>query len=258
MRYLKELLNKIWLVVILTVVVAAVMFSYSAFFATPMYSSDAKMFVNNRTDTSTGTVSSSDITARAALVKTYAEIIKSKNLMQKVVDKIDEFKDQPGYSYLQDSKYSAEYLAKKVNVESANETEVFIITIDTPDPYESQFIVAAITEYLPDTIKNIVEASSVALVDSADLNTSPTSPNVFRNTVLGAAIGLIVAALAVFLMLLTDTVVRSEEDLTEAFGEVIVLGTIPLMHLDADKLPTNNGTNNNTAAATKPTQRPAG
>jgi len=39
---------------------------------------------------------------------------------------------------------------------------------------------------------------------------------------------------------MTDTVVRNEEDLTETFENVIVLGTIPLMHLDTDKLPQNN------------------
>jgi len=239
-RYFKELLDKIWLVFVLTIVCAALLFAYSAFFSTPLYTSKARMYVNNKIDTSTGTVSNTDILARAALVKTYAEIIKSKNLMQKVVDKIDEYKDQQGYEYLRDCDYAANDLANMVEVKSANETEVFIISIETPNAYLSQFIISAITENLPLMIGDIMEASSVKMVDNADLNEIKSSPHTVRNTVFGAVIGLFISAIVIFLMLMTDTVVRNEEDLTETFENVIVLGTIPLMHLDTDKLPQNN------------------
>ena len=238
-RYFKEFLDKIWIVILLTVVCGALLFVYSSFLATPMYTSQAKMYVNNKASDGsggTGTVTNSEIQARMALVKTYASIIKSNNIMNKVCGKIDAYKNQPGYEFLQDSNYTAKSLINAVSVTPDNDTEVFFITMKADDPQKAQFIVEAITEYLPDVISNTMEASSAKLIDEADLNLNPTSPNIATNTIIGAFIGFAIAALIIFLILMTDTVVRSESDLTEEFEDVIVLGAIPLMHIDPDKV----------------------
>ena len=235
-RYLKELLNRIWVVVILTVVGGALMFTYSNFFATPMYTSKALMIINNK-ESSTSSISNSDMVAREALVRTYAAIIKTKTITEKVCDKIDEFKFREGYEFLQDASYNPDTLANRIEVKAVNETPVFEISLSVADRFEAQFIIEAITEYLPEFAKNTVEASSVMLVEAADLPDAdkPSSPHIMRNSIIGAAIGFVIAAIIIFLILMTDTVVRNENDLTEAFDDVIVLGTIPLMHIDTEK-----------------------
>lgn len=232
-QYLKELLNKIWIVIMLTVICGAMLFVYSFFFATPMYTSSAKMYVSNKQDTSTS-ISGTDLTAREKLVRTYAEIINSNTLLQMVCDKIDAHKSVKGYEYLQSTNYTPASLKSIIDVEAANETEVFYIRAKTPSPELSQFIIEAITEYLPGEISRIMEASSANLIDKADLPSAPSSPNIFRNTLIGALVGFVIAAAIVFIIFRTDTVVRNETDLTEAFDDLIVLGAIPLMHMETD------------------------
>ena len=98
-------------------------------------------------------------------------------------------------------------------------------------------MVDAITEFLPDMVEEKMKYSSTTLIDHADLPTSPSSPHVFRNTVLGAFIGFSVAAAIVLVLTFTDTVIHTEEDLTEAFEEITLLGTIPLIFTDNEKSP---------------------
>ena len=235
MQYLKKMLSMIWLVAILTVLVASAMFAYSKFVSTPMYTSSAKMFVSNKVDQGTGTISSADMVARSSLVNTYAQIIKSNTLMTKVCDKIEAHKNTEGYEFLLDAAHTPKSLAKAVVVKAIDETEVFNISIDLADPAEAQFIVNAVTEFLPGIVDEKMKSSSVTLIDEADLPAAPSSPNVMRNTILGAAIGFIIAAAIIFFLFITDTVIYTEEQIEEAFENVTILGTIPLMHSDTEK-----------------------
>lgn len=237
-QYLKKMLNKVWIVILLVAIFGGLMYSYSAFITTPMYTSTAKMFVDNKTDQSTSsTISSADMSARASLVKTYAQIIKSRTLMENVCKKIEEYKTRPEYSFLLDAEHTPQELISAVQVAAVENTEVFNIKLSLADPEEAQFIVNAITEFLPDMVNNKVKSSSVTLIDSADLPTSPSSPNIAKNTVIGALIGFVIAAAIIFIIYITDTVVHTEDTLVEAFENVTILGVIPLMHSDVDYVP---------------------
>ena len=235
-RYLKKLLENIWLIILLTVVCGLLLYSYSAFLATPMYTSSAKMLASNRTyNQSTDIISNSDMYARSSLVKTYAQIVKSNTLMTMVCEKIDSHKNLDGYEYLLDSNHTPASLAKSVKVASIDNTEVFSISMTLDDPDEAQFIVNAITDILPDMVDEKMKSSSTSVIDPADHPTKPSSPNIFRNTVLGAVIGFLIAAAIIFVILLSDTVIHSEEDLTEVLENATLLGTIPLIFHDPEK-----------------------
>ena len=238
LQYLKKLLEKIWIVAILTVVGAALMFVYSYFFITPQYTSSAKMIVSNKTANSlenSNSTSNSDIYASTSLVKTYTQVIKNRNFMKLVCDKIELYKTNPDYKFLEDCTVTPEELSKSVKVSAIDETEVFLVSLALPDPEEANFIVDTITELLPDFAKDRVKNSTVVHLEDATLPTSPSSPNIFKYTAIGAGLGFIIAAALIFLLLLTDTVIYTEEELTEKFENINILGTIPLMHSDASK-----------------------
>ena len=54
-----------------------------------------------------------------------------------------------------------------IQTESVNETEVFSITVTCDDPHEAEHIANTIARVLPDKISNVVEGSSVRVVDYA-------------------------------------------------------------------------------------------
>ena len=235
-QFLRKAAENLWLFVCLTILCASMLFAYSRFVATPMYTSTAKMLANNKTlDQNSEVISSSDISARTSLVNTYGQIIKSNTLMTMVCNKVELYKSVPGYEFLIGCQHTPKDLAKSIKVAAIDDTEVFSISLTLADPLEAQFMVDAITEFLPDMVEEKMKSSSTTLIDSADLPTSPSSPHVFRNTVIGGLIGFVIAAAIVLIITFTDTVIHTEEDLTESFGDITLLGTIPLIFNDSEK-----------------------
>lgn len=243
-QFFKKMLSMLWLIILITVILAGSVGLCSKFFITPKYTSSAKMFVSNRTDMSSGTISSSDISARTSLAKTYAQIIKSNTLMGKICDKMNQYKALDGYAFLNEVKYTPEELSKLVRVAAINGTEVFTVSISTEDPQASQFIIQSITEYLPDIVDEKIKSSSVTLIDEATLPVTPSSPNILGNIIISALIGLVASSTVIFIIFVTDTVINTEEDLTKNFDDIAILGSIPIIDAELDRrssTPINRG-----------------
>ena len=78
----------------------------------------------------------------------------------------------------------------------------------------------------PDIIKEAVEAGSVKVISKASLNLNPISPNIKKNTALGAMVGLALALGIIVLQVLLDNKINTEEDVTK-YLDMTVLGVIP-------------------------------
>ena len=78
----------------------------------------------------------------------------------------------------------------------------------------------------PDVIKEAVEAGSVKVISNASLATEPISPNIKKNTALGAMVGLVLALGIIVLQVLLDNKINTEEDVTK-YLDMTVLGVIP-------------------------------
>ena len=78
----------------------------------------------------------------------------------------------------------------------------------------------------PDEIAAIIEGSSAKIIDYARVPKGRSSPNFTTNTILGAAIGAVLAIAVILIQNLLDLRVRNEEELAK-IGSVPVLGVIP-------------------------------
>lgn len=70
---------------------------------------------------------------------------------------------------------------------------------------------------------------NVQILDKATLPEAPSSPKVMRNTAIGAMLGFILGIGIALIKELSDTRVKTSEDVTEAF-DIPVLGLIPDKH----------------------------
>ena len=72
----------------------------------------------------------------------------------------------------------------------------------------------------PDVILESVEAGSVKVISSASINPDPVSPNTMRNTAMGGVAGLVISLGIIFLTVLLDNKINTEEEqeLAAAFG----------------------------------------
>lgn len=199
-------------VILATVVAAIIGFAASKFLMTPQYSSSAMMIVNTRQDV-TSNVTSDQINSATKLVATYSIIIKSDTVLQQVIENLG-----LGMTYSE--------LNSRVSVQAVDDTQVMKITVNSTSPEWAQTVCDEILAVSPDIIKEAVEAGSVKVISKASLNPNPISPNIKKNTALGAMVGLVLALGIIVLQVLLDNKINTEEDVTK-YLDLTVLGVIP-------------------------------
>lgn len=123
--------------------------------------------------------------------------------------------------------YTDKQLTKMIRAQAVNGTEVFEITVASTDPQEARNIANTVTQVLPARIADVVEGSSVRVVDYAQLPTSKASPSILCYTLLGMLTGLILSCAFFILRELFDNQIRSEDQLLQAYPQIPVLAVIP-------------------------------
>lgn len=209
----RTLIKRAWLIAVCGLLAATIGFLVAAVAVTPTYSSYIKMYVKNSSYSSGESISSSEISAAKSLVKTYGEILNSRTTLEKVIEKAD-------------VKYSWKKLSSMITYASVNNTETMQITVTSADPYEASEIANAIAEVLPVRVEEIVEGSSMTLIDSAVPNLAKVGPNVTRYTAVGLAFGVAIATVVLVVLALLDNRIHDEEYVIRTYNYPI-LGKIP-------------------------------
>ena len=97
----------------------------------------------------------------------------------------------------------------------------------------------AIAEILPERIAEIVDGSSVRIVDYAIIPAHRSAPSYTKNTVIGFLIGAVLAAGIYTILFLieesNDVVIHSSDELRELYPDIKVLAMIPDMRLSEKK-----------------------
>lgn len=219
LHLIKILWQKAWVILICTILVGAITFSYALFFVTPQYEAKAMMYVNNSSfsvGSTSFSISSSELTAAKSLLDTYVIILKSRTTLEKVID-------QAGLDY------TYEDLADMVSASAVNSTEVFQIVATSSIPAEAELIVDTIVEILPDRIADIVDGSSVRLVDRAVLPTHRSSPSYTKYAMIGLILGFVMCCGVIIVLDLMDTTIRDEDYLYQRYN-MPVLAVVPDAH----------------------------
>lgn len=158
--------RKAWAIVLAVVLFATAALGYTAFFVTPLYKATALMYVNSSSISVGSTkvsISQGELSAAQSLVKTYIVILNTRSTLEEVIA-------QSGVPY------TYEELSKMVSAESVNSTEVFGITVTSPDPTEAELLANTIAQILPERIASVVEGSSARIVDYAVAPSEKASP----------------------------------------------------------------------------------
>ena len=218
-RLFNALMKKAWIVAVAAVVCAVLTFVGTFLFITPKYEASAMFYVNNNSlslGETTLSITSSDISASKSLVNSYIVILGTRETL---VDVIDYAGVNRTYSQLK----------KMIAAEAVSSTEIFRVTVTSPDPQEAENIADAIAYVLPKRIGSIIEGTSAKVVDAAVLPTQSTSPNYTKNTLIGFVAGLALAAMLIVLKELLDISIHKEEDIAQC-GRYPVLASVPDMH----------------------------
>ena len=210
------LLRRIWsqklIIVLTTLVFTAGALMYSLFIATPKYNSTTRVYVVNQKKENQ-VITTQDVQLGTLLVKDYKEIILSNSVMSDVVAK-NKLQITPGE------------LAKKISVDAPKDTRIISITVTDKDPQKARDLANAVREVSADKIKEVTKIEDVTTLEQAEAALTPSSPNVFKNSVLAALLGFILAVGGVVLIELMDDRIKRPEDIEETM-DLVLLGVIP-------------------------------
>ena len=211
----KILLKRAWIVVLCAVIVGAAVLTYTVNFVTPQYKANVTIYVNNNSGKDGTYISSGDLAVALRLVSTYVNIIQSNTVLDKVIEETGLL-------------LTTNQVRSMISAEVVEETEMFRVTVTTPNPQMSADLANAIAAVAPGEIAEIIEGSSAKIIDYARVPTGRSSPNYVTNTVLGALIGAVLAIIVILVQNMMDLRVRNEEELAKICS-VPVLGVIPDM-----------------------------
>lgn len=225
LKILEACIHRLWVILLAMILCGSLMFSFAAFYITPMYQANVLMYVNNSSISVGATsisISSSQISAAKSLVDTYLVILKARMTLDEVIR-------------VGGLTYSYEDLCEMISAESANDTEVFSVAVTCSDPYEAEHIANTIAQVLPDKIASVVEGSSVRIVDYAVIPDKKVSPNVTMFTIVGLLAGFCISVMMIAVRTTMDDRICSEEYLLENFRDIPLLAVVPDMLDDRSK-----------------------
>ena len=223
---LLELARAIWKN-ILAIALVAVLFGSAAFGVTafviqPKYQATAALYVNNSSfslGSTSFSISTSELSASSSLVSVYIYILESRTTMEDVIKQAD-------------LSYTPEQVGAMVSAKGINSTGAFEVTVTSTNPAEAELIANTIAKILPDRIAEIVDGSSVRIVDYAIIPSHRSSPSMVKNTAMGILAGGFLAAAVVVNFLLNDKskeMIQCADDLKEMYPDIQVLSMIPDM-----------------------------
>lgn len=225
----KVLWSKALILVLTALIAGAATFAVTAFLIKPKYEATASMYVNNSSfsfGSTSFSISSSELSASNSLVSTYIFILESRTTLEDVIS-------TAGLSY------DYEELSEMITAEAVTGTAAFNVTVESESPVEAELIANTIAKLLPDRIAEIVDGSSVRIVDYAIVPAHRSSPSFIKNTALGVLAGLFLSAAIVTVQYVineqTNDVVSSADDLKALYPNIPVLALIPDMRLSEKK-----------------------
>ena len=219
MQIFRIILDKLVLFILICMLTCTAALCITKFAMEEEFTATAKLIVVQKSNSSSAqqNYTYSDQQLSQKLANTYSQIIMSEAISDPVIANLD-LLDKYGIS---SSVYN-----NIVKVSSANSTEVMNISVTTNDPELSADIANEIVEVFEEKIYDIMQIENVTTLTNAKVPSKKSGPSTTKNTMIGGLIGALICAAIVVKELLTDTKVKTEDEVKKIFDYPII-GSIP-------------------------------
>ena len=213
-----DAVKKRWKIIVLTTVLATVVSGIFSFFViSPTYEASTKIFIGKEGAESEG-YNSSDVSMYQNLIKTYSELIKTKDLVNKAID---------------NSQYdlSVNNVLNGITVNTLTGTQILQISYQSKSPSIAKNILESVTNEFITKAEELVPNGNVKILESVELPKNPVAPNKTMNIAIAFILGMMVGFGIVFLLEYLDNTYKNKEQLEKDL-DIPVLGVIPMSDLD--------------------------
>ena len=213
-----DAVKKRWKIIALTTVLATLVSGIFSFFViSPTYEASTKIFIGKEGAESEG-YNSSDVSMYQNLIKTYSELIKTKDLVNKAID---------------NSEYdlSVNSVLNGITVNTLTGTQILQISYQSKSPSIAKNMLESITNEFITKAEELVPNGNVKILESVELPKNPVAPNKKMNIAIAFILGMMVGFGIVFLLEYLDNTYKNKEQLEKDL-DIPVLGVIPMSDLD--------------------------
>lgn len=205
------LLGKIWIIILVTALGFGIAAGYTLAFVQPVYSSTSMLYVMTK---STSITSLTDLQVGASLTKDYQVFIESRPVVDKVIEDLE-------------LDMSYEQFVENLTVENPTNTRFIYITVEHHDAYMAKTIVDKLTDVSAERMGTIMETEKPNVADYGHIPEHQTSPNVTKNSLIGAIVGFVLSVGIILVLHLANDAINTTEDVERYLG-MNTLGIIPL------------------------------
>lgn len=205
-----ELVANWFKIIISIVLLAAIAFVYSKFLVTPQYTSTSVLYVLTK---STSITSLADIQTGTNLTNDYMEVVGGRPVLDQVIENLD-----------LDMTYTE--LGGQLSFNNPTNSRMLEITATNPDPQMAKVIADEVAEVAADYIAEKMDQDPPNIIQNGYISEGPVSPNVMKNTAMGAVGGAVLAIIVIVVGYLLNDTIMTPEDMEKKTG-MQVLGSIP-------------------------------
>lgn len=190
-----------------------IMFAYTSFLVTPLYSASSMMYVmpdnSNRMNSST----LNDMQVGQQLASDYSSMIESRSFMEDVIKKLNLTIDY-------------QQLLEKVEVTNPTSSRILQVTVNDPNSQTAADIANEVASVAESKLKEITGMQALKIYEEAAVPDRPSSPSMKMNCALGLLAGIVLAMAVITILYLLDDTIKTEDDIEKYLG-MTTLAVLP-------------------------------
>ncbi|MBQ7504204.1 MAG: hypothetical protein IJT79_02665 [Ruminococcus sp.] len=208
-KILSMLMRHVKLIILVAALVTLIAYGYSSFFITPVYSASSLIMVQNYSEyystqpttsyngyNTKGRIDSGNISASSTIAANCVIL----------------FSNSPDMTSLMTD--------ATVDIEQVEEQNFIRFNASSANPQVAANVANQLAEQAPKTFASIYgkDKGRVDTITSAVAPTTPISPNINQNTLIGLGIGLVLGILLAFFLEIIDTTLKPGDDLAKLYN----------------------------------------
>lgn len=210
-------LKKRWRLIALITIGATLISAILSFFVIkPQYEASTKLFIGKQETQDNNAYNSNDVMMYQQLMKTYAELAKTTDLVTKAVD-------NAGLDF---NNKQIKELLKDLQATPSADTQILELAYKGGNPEDVLKITEAITNEFISESKKLIPNGNIQIIQAPQLPEHPVSPNKKLNILIAFVLGVMVGVGVVLLLEYLDNTFKSREELEKTL-DLPIIGTIP-------------------------------
>jgi len=179
---------------------------YNLVIKTPMYKTSTTIVLAQKAEEKgSASVTLNDINLSQKLVSTYSEIVKSKLVLEQVINDLG-------------LDTSVEKLSKHVTVAAVEDTEIIKIAVEDGNRIAAAQIANKIADVFTKEIVNIYQLNNVSVIDAAQVNDKQSNQTAVRDAIIAFLVSIFGVSAIAFVFYYFDDTVKYSDDLEKKIG----------------------------------------